>query len=62
MPLGTRLQASGLQLKSSFEHLVGMPELSWFLCAPFQISKRAAGWTAEFSRSGVELCKITNAV
>ena len=43
MPLDARLQSSGLQLRSSFDHLVGTPSLSWFLRAPFQISKRPAG-------------------
>jgi hypothetical protein len=36
-------------------------ELSWFLRAPFQISKRAAGQAAEFSRSGVELLGVIGA-
>jgi hypothetical protein len=35
--------------------------LSRFLGAPFQFSKRAAGEAAEFSRSGIELLGMTGA-
>jgi hypothetical protein len=34
---------------------------SRFLCAPFQISKRAAGEATKFSRSGVELLDVIGA-
>ena len=61
MRLGAKLQASALQLRWSFDHLVDIAKLSGFLPAPFQISKRAAGEAAEFRRSGVELLGVIGA-
>ena len=61
MRLGANLRASALQLRWSFDYLVGIAELSRFLPAPFQISERAAGEAAEFRRSGVELLGMIGA-
>ena len=58
---GTELRASALQLRWSFDHLVGIAELSGFLRAPFQISKCAAGEATEFSRRRVELLGVIGA-